>query len=148
MVLTREQNDKWFEDLKHCTLENQLDMIKFCMLSDTSVFINESYPDGITIDRFPKLDSLKSIRTNGFCKPLYLMKYGESEVLYFQFKNPIGTESVKTVVALLNKFSVKSVEVLQSETNSGIYGSLSSYGIIILKIRGKKLWDSLKQIKD
>jgi hypothetical protein len=146
LILTREQNDKWYEDLKSSNLVNQLDLIKSRMLSDTSIFITKLYPDRLTIDRFPQLDSLRKIRTIGFCKPLYVISFKQKEIEYLHFDNPIQTYPIKRIAELINSNNIYEVEILKDDNATAIYGTNGNCGVLLLKTNNRKFWKELKRL--
>jgi len=146
LILTREQNDKWFENLKAHNLAGQLDLIKSRMLSDTSIFITKSFPDRLTIDRFPKLDSLRKIRTIGYCKPLYIISFKQKKIKYLHFDNPIQTDQIRCIVELINNNNINEVEILKDDYATAIYGTNGGCGVITLKTNNKKLWKDLDRL--
>ncbi len=49
LILTREQNSQWFDSLKMKQFDQQLMTIKARLLSDTNVFVRQSYPYRIRV---------------------------------------------------------------------------------------------------
>ena len=147
LILTSEQNDSWFATLESSSLEIQLKMIKERMLNDTSIFIVKSYPDRITIDRFPKLDSLSKIRVYGSCKPLYMISYKQKRQKSFHFENPVKTDQIKSIVDLININNISRITVLRDFKAKAIFGTRGSCGVIMMDTNNKSLWKRLEKLK-
>jgi hypothetical protein len=145
-ILTKEQNDQWFEELTLSKPDRQLELIKWRILSDTGIYIARSFPDRLTIDRFPKLDSLRKIRVTGYCKPLYLFTFKQKKVNSFYWDNPIKTAQLRVLAELLNTTNVTQIEVLRDEYSIAIYGSRAACGVINIKTDNRKLWRLLKKL--
>jgi len=149
LILTKEQNDKWFRDLKYSRLDTQLDLIKSRIQSDTNIFIIKAYPDGLTLDRFSKLDSLRKIRVTGYCKPLYIISFKEDKIKYYS-DNPIQTASIQYLGNLLNNRNINRIDVLNCKSATELYGAL--YGascncnVIAMETKSKKLWKLLEKL--
>lgn len=147
LILTREENDRWFKDLELSSTSGKLELIKLRMLMDTSVFITKSYPDRLILDNFPKLDSLSKIRLKGYCKPLYIISFKQNKVKYLHCDNPIQTDQLRLIANLINKSNIIDINILKDDYAKAIYGSNGNCGVIIMTTRDKKLWNNLEKIK-
>jgi hypothetical protein len=147
LILSSEQNDSWFETLESSSLEIQLKMIKERMLNDTSVFIVKTYPDRITIDRFPKLDSLSKIRVKGSCKPLYMISYKQKKQKSFHFENPLNTDQIKLIVDLIDINNISRITILRDIKAKAIFGTRGSCGVIMMDTNKRNLWKRLEKLK-
>ena len=111
LILTESENNLWFESLNSTeTLEEKIDLINERLTNDVNVYIEWSFADGITVARIPKLDSIRKIRTKGFCKPLYLIKHKDN-VIAFRIENPIDSELTNSVTELITEDDISKVEI-------------------------------------
>ena len=137
MILTEKENTIWLENLN--AIENKSDRIDFIierLKNDKDVYIEWSFPDGITVEQIPVLDSLRKVRVKGFCKPLFSLKYN-SENLVFRFENPINDRKINSVIELLNTENIKIIE-LETDERKVLYGTSGECGIIIIIIETTK----------
>tara|TARA_R100001369_G_scaffold2316_1_gene7845 strand:+ start:5349 stop:5696 length:348 start_codon:yes stop_codon:yes gene_type:complete len=109
--LTKKANELWFQSLNKSTeLSEKINLINQRLIEDMNVYIKWGFPDGITIQRIPKLDSIRKVRTQEFCKPLYVVKYKTKQIA-FQIENLLSSELTNLVSELITKNNICAVEV-------------------------------------
>ena len=137
LILTREQNNKWLDSLKSLPLNRQLLTIKARLLSDTNVFVRQSYPDGNRVN-----DSLAN-RVYGEGKPTLII--GGYPI---NIGNKTKTSKVIIVSNLLTETYIDSLRILSPNdpATTALYGSAGQYGIIIMILTKKKYSKLFKQL--
>jgi hypothetical protein len=101
LILTEDDNNLWFESLNaNEKLSHKIELINDRLINDVNVYIKWDFPDEASVSNFPKLDSIRKIRTKGFCKPFYLVKY-KNKFISFKIENPINSEQTKSVIELI-----------------------------------------------
>ena len=146
MILTEKENTLWLENFNK--IENKLEKIDFIierLINDKNVYIEWSFPDGITVERIPVLDSLRKIRIKGYCKPLFNIRY-KSENLIFRFENPINDRKINSVIELLNAENIKNVE-LETDERKVLYGTRGECGIIIIETTKREIFKQFEKLK-
>ncbi len=146
LILTESANNLWFETLNLTeTLEEKIELINERLTNDVNVYIEWSFSDGINVSRFPKLDSISKIRTKGFCKPLYLVKY-KNDVITFRIENPINSELTDSVTELILENNIRNVEIWTDDKRQALYGTSADCGVIMLELKKRKVFKALKKI--
>lgn len=146
LILTEKENTLWLENFNK--IENKTERIDFIierLRNDKNIYIEWSFPDGITVERIPVLDSLRKVRVKGYCKPLFAVKY-KSENLVFRFENPINDRKINSVIELLNTENIKNVELETYEKNV-LYGISGECGIIIIETTKREIFREFKKMK-
>ena len=146
LILTESANDLWFESLNSTeTLEEKIDFINERLTNDVNVYIKWSFSDGITVSRIPKLDSIRKIRTKGFCKPLYLIKYKDN-VIAFRIENPINSELTNSVTELISKYNIRNMEIWTDDKRQALYGTSADCGVVMLELKKRKVFKAFKKL--
>ena len=146
LILTESGNNLWFESLNSTeTLEEKIDLINERLTNDVNVYIEWSFADGITVARIPKLDSIRKIRTKGFCKPLYLIKYKDN-VIAFRIENPIDSELTDSVTELITENNISNVEIWTDDKRQVLYGTSADCGVITLELKKRKVFKAFKKL--
>ena len=135
LILTTEQNSKWLDSLKTLPLDQQLYTINYRLLSDTNVFIRQSYPDRIRVT-----DSLGS-RVYGDGKPTLIIG-GYAMTI----DNKTQTNKIVSLTKLLASTYIKTIFILipNDPAATALYGSAGQFGIIVMTVTKKK---NVKQFK-
>jgi len=146
LILTENENKSWFESLKKTEiLTEKIDLINNRLTSDLKVYIEWNFSGGITVSRFPKLDSIRKFRTKGFCKPLYLVKY-KNDVIAFRIENPINSKLTDSVTELISENNILNVEIWTDDKRKALYGTSSDCGVIILELKKEKGFKAFKKL--
>ena len=146
LILTEKENELWFESLKgNIDHSNRIDIINQRLKSDINVYINWTFPDGIKIKNISKLDSLRKSRIEGFCKPLFILKY-KSKQIAFRFENPINGNKTDSVAILLNSDNIKNINIWTDDRKL-IYGTSGNCGIIFLETSKRKVFSEIEKLK-
>ena len=146
MILTESANNLWFESLNSTeTLEEKIELINERLTNDVNVYIEWSFSDGITVSRFPKLDSIRKIRTKGFCKPLYLVKY-KDDVIAFRIENPINAELTDSVTELISENNIRNMDIWIDDKRQALYGTSADCGVIMLELKKRKVFKAFKKL--
>jgi hypothetical protein len=146
LILTEKENTLWFENLNEIekTLE-KIDFISERLRNDRRIYIKWSFPDGIKVKNIPKLDSLRKIRVEGFCKPLFIVKY-KTKQISFRFENPLDAHKTNSVIGLLNIDNIKHIDIWTDDKKL-IYGSSADCGVIFFEANKRKVYKALKKLK-
>jgi len=148
LILTKSQNESWFEVLQSKDLKIRVAMVRERMIADTNVFLMQNFPDGATFDDFPKLVEVKNRRVQGYCKPLYLFIFkSQNERLYFG--NLCSNNEVESLANLMTINSIKRIDILLGEDASTVplYGSQASCGVIVIELSQRKVWNQVRNFK-
>ena len=146
LILTESANNLWFESLKTTEiLEEKIESINERLTNDVNVYIEWSFSDGITVSRFPKLDSISKIRTKGFCKPLYLVKY-KNDVIAFRIENPINSELTDSVTELISENNICNVEIWTDDKRQALQLRSANCGVIMLELKKRKVFKAFKKL--
>jgi hypothetical protein len=146
LILTESANNLWFESLILTEkLEGKIELINERLTNDVNVYIEWSFSDGITVSRFPKLDSIRKIRTKGFCKPLYLIKY-KNDVIAFRIENPIDSGLTDSVTELISEYNVRNIEIWTDDNRQALYGTSADCGVINLELKKRKAFKAFKKL--
>jgi hypothetical protein len=147
LILNKNNNDLWFETLKESEeLPTKIELINQRLRIDINVYIKWEFSDGITVQRIPKLDSIRKIRTEGFCKPLYILKF-KSKQIGFRIENPITDNKTNSVAELLNTDNISGIDIWTDDERQVIYGRSADCGIIFLNTNKRKVFRSFKNLK-
>ena len=145
-ILTENANYLWFQSLNSTDeLSKKIDLINQRLINDVNVYIELGFPDGITVERIPKLDSIRKIRTQGFCKPLYVVEY-KSKQIAFRFDNLLNGELIKSVTELVNTNNICDIEVWTNDKRQVLYGTNADCGIIFFKTNKRKVFNAFKEL--
>jgi hypothetical protein len=135
LVLTQEQNDKWFESFGQLKLDKQLEALNKRLLADTNIFVPTNF------------ELLEKVQLNGrqvgFCKPL--MVAGGVQI---SIENRTRTEEVKQLTSLLTTRTVKKIEVITGDKATALLGSRGVCNGIIITIMGKRTKRKLEKLAD
>lgn len=143
LILTKEQNTKWFEELKTRNLESQLGMIKDRILNDTSIFIRVSNPDGIK-SSVPQ-ESVKN-KVAGQCRLVYVISYNQKKVFSLIFNNSFPAQKIVLITNLINTENFTGIETLEGTTATAMCGSNGDCGVIMLKTDKEEVLNKIKSI--
>jgi hypothetical protein len=147
LILTENTNDLWFQSLNATDeLCEKIDLINQRLINDINVYIEWGFPDGITVQRIPKLDSIRKIRRKGFCKPLYVVKYKTKQIT-FRIENPLNSELTDSVSELITKNNICGVEVWTDDERQVLYGTSADCGIIFISTDKSKVYKAFKNLK-
>ncbi len=147
LILTKNANDLWFQSLNATEkLSEKIDLINQRLIDDINVYIEWDFPDGITVQRIPKLDSIRKIRTKGFCKPLYVIKYKTKQIA-FRIENPLNAELTNSVSELITKNNICGVDVWTDDERHVLYGTSANCGIIFITTNKRKVFKAFKNQK-
>lgn len=137
LILTTEQNNNWLDSLEKYLLDKQLFTINTRLLSDTNVFVKQSYPDRIKV-----IDSLGN-RVYGYGKPTLIID-GHSMII----DNKTETSKIIGLTKLLTNHFIKNMSVLSSNdpATMAIYGSAGMSGIIVMKLTKKKYLKKFRRL--
>ena len=138
LILTANQNNKWLDSLKTLTLDKQLLTIKNRLLSDTDVFVRQSYPDRIKV-----VDSLDH-RVYGDGKPTLIIG-GYPMII----DNKTQPNKIISLTRLLTDTYIKEISILSPNdpATSALYGSPGQFGIIIMTLTRKKYTKLFKRLE-
>ena len=146
LVLTEKDNEIWFQSLNATNeLSKKIDLINQRLISDVNVYIRWGFPDGITVQRIPKLDSISKIRTLGNCKPLYVIKYKKKEIA-FKIENPINDNLTNSVIKLITKNNVSNIEVWTHDKRNVLYGTNANCGVVLISTNQRKIFNAFKDL--
>lgn len=145
LVLTKEENNRWFEKLKNeQSLIKRVNFINQRLNNDYKVYISVGLPDGISVKDVPVLDSLRKNRIKGYCKPLYILKY-KSKILPFIFVNQIKYDKIEFVIKHLTNQNINNVEIW-TDTRKIIYGGSGNCGIVLLETESKIIFNKFEKM--
>ena len=146
LILTEKTNDLWFQSLKTSNvMTEKIELINHRLISDMNVYIKWCFPDGITVQRIPKLDSIRKIRIEGVCKPLYVVKYKEKEIA-FRIENPLNNNLTKSVSELITENNICGVEVWTDDKRKVLYGKSADCGIVFISTNQRKIFKAFKNL--
>lgn len=146
LILTKKTNALWFQSINASNeLTEKVALINQRLISDVNVYIKWGFPDGITVQRIPKLDSLRRIRIQGFCKPLYVIKYKEKEIA-FRIENPLNSDLTKSVSELITENNICGVEVWTDDKRKFLYGTSANCGIVFISTNKRKVFKTFKNL--
>lgn len=141
LVLTKEQNEKWFDELEKMDLGNQLTSIKERILQDTNVYIKRYYPHGIT----PVNESKPGNRITGCCKPLFI--FGNKVDFFIKFGNKTLNRTASELATFITEDEVVKIQIIRNASAAALYGQRGSEGgVIIFTIENKESLDRIKEI--
>jgi hypothetical protein len=137
LILTAEQNSKWLDSLKTLPLDQQLLTINDRLLSDTNVFVRQSYPDRIKVT-----DSLGN-RVYGDSKPTLIIG-GYPMII----DNKTKTSKIVSLTKMLTIKFIKTINILSPNdpAASALYGSASLSGIIVMTLTKKKYLKKFRRL--
>jgi len=138
LILTTKQNSKWIDSLKTLPLDQQLLTIKDRLLSDTNIFVRQSYPDRIKVT-----DSLGS-RVYGDGKPTLIIG-GYAMII----DNKTQTNKIVSLTKLLTPTYIKTIFILSPNdpAATALYGSAGQFGIIVMTVTKKKNVKHFKRLE-
>ncbi|WCC41377.1 hypothetical protein PJJ26_07715 [Tenacibaculum finnmarkense] len=147
LILTENENELWFESLNETEiLAEKIELINNRLIQDLNVYIEWEFPDGMTMERTPKFDSIRKIRTKGFCKPLYVVKYKTKQIV-FQIENPLNVELTSSVTELITKDNISNVEIWSNDKRQVLYGTSADYGIVFLETKKRRVFKAFKKME-
>jgi len=133
LILTQEQNENWFIRLGQIEFKDQVDLIDRRLLLDTNVFI----PNRYTRENF------NGRRLAGFCKPIIVA--GGIPIL---IENTTNTDGIERLTKLLNVKTIKSIQIIDGEKATAIYGSRGECKVLIVTIEKKSTKRKLKKLNE
>ncbi|CAN5199556.1 hypothetical protein BH11BAC6_BH11BAC6_13880 [soil metagenome] len=138
LILTTEQNNKWLDTLKTLQLEQQLLTVKERLLSDTNIFIRQSYPDTIRV-----VDPLGN-SVYGDAKPMIIIG-GYPMII----DNKTETSKIIGLTNLLSNKYISAIQILSANApaTTVIYGSTTLGGVIIMTLTKKKYSEQFTELK-
>ena len=138
LILTSEQNNNWLDSIKTLPLDKQLSAIKQRLLSDTNVFVRQSYPDRIKV-----VDQIEN-RVYGDGKPFIIIA-GYPMII----DNKTETRKIIGLTQLLDTTRIKTLFVFSPNdpTMSAIYGNSVQSGIIVMTLTRKKYLRYFRKLK-
>jgi hypothetical protein len=147
LILTENANDLWFQSLISVEkLSEKVEFINKRLTDDVNVYIEWSFADEVTVQRIPKLDSIRKIRPKGFCKPLYVVKYKTEQIVY-RIENPLNAELTNSVSKLITENNICDVEVWTNDKRQVLYGTSANCGVIILELKKRKVFEEFKKLE-
>ena len=138
LIITREQNNKWFDSLKTLTLTQQLVTINYRLLTDTNIFVRQFYNDRIRV-----IDSLGK-RVYGDGKPMLIIGG-----YVMPIDNKTENKKIIALTQLLDTINIKTVLAMSGNdpAMSAIYGNSAQSGIIVMIITKKKYLKKFRKLK-
>ncbi|MEO6455656.1 MAG: hypothetical protein ABIN97_16365 [Ginsengibacter sp.] len=139
LIFTTEQNNKWLDSLKILPLEQQLLTVKERLLSDTNIFIRQSYPDR----RIQVVEQLGN-RVYGDAKPIIII--GEYPMI---IDNKTETSKIIGLTNLLSNKYISVIHILSpnAPATTAIYGSAALGGVIVMVLTKQKYLKIFKRLK-
>jgi hypothetical protein len=150
LILTKEQNKIWCDNLKSLTLTDQLDYIKKRILKDTIVFNSEQIRrDLIVLDKegLENQNREEILKVNGFIaenRIFYLLKYQYKRskkygLSGFSWNNWTKNSDIIRFHDFLTLDKIQGIEVIIDDNNDmGIKITGSSFGFIIFNLNKEK----------
>lgn len=138
VILTREQNNKWLDSLKGLSFNQQLLTIKNRLLSDTNIFVRQSYSDRIRVTDF--LGS----RVYGDGKPTLIIG-GYAMII----DNKTETSRIVSLTNLLTQAYIREILILSPDdpATTAIYGREGKFGVFVMTVTKKKYAKLFKRLK-
>ena len=138
LILTHKQNNEWLDSLSKQSLDKKLTMINERILSDTNIFVKQSYPDRIILAEQP------GSRVYGDGKPTIIVNQNAMIM-----DNKTANDKVVALTQLLNTNFISDIKVLKGTEPAtlALYGSAGQSGIIVIQLAKKKFIDKFKKIK-
>jgi|GEM_PF-2304452 len=146
LILTNDQNDKWFLNLKSLPKEEKLDFVVKRMVLDTNIYLAK----GNGVYKTIGANSIEN-KFKGCCRPMFLIvKNKESfEFGYGEGKGHIGNNNNISIVAFakqLNKIKVEEIITYTGASAAALYGSKAIGGIVIINIKDDESYKILHQV--
>lgn len=138
LILTREQNSKWLDNLKTLGPDQQLLTINERLLADTNVFVRQFYNDRIKVDE--QVDN----RVYGDGKPTLIIS-GHQMII----DNKTVTNKIVILTKYLTTEFIKEISILSPNdpATTEIYGSSGLSGIIVMTLTKKKHKKIFRKLK-
>ncbi|MCD9014453.1 hypothetical protein [Parachryseolinea silvisoli] len=133
LILTQEQNDRWFEAFDQLTLQNQVEFLNNRLLADTNIFVKA------TFDRH-KTDPLNG-RQVGFCKPIIV-----AGGVRISIENRTKPKDVRRLTSILTPKTVERIDVLKGDDAFALWGSRGICKAIIISVNGRHTKRKLKKL--
>jgi predicted RNA-binding protein with PUA domain len=145
-ILSKEQNQIWFDSLITCKTNKQLDLIRDRILSDTIVYNkNEFFTDRIILNSERKKQNLKSYGIIAEGRILYCLKYQNPnckksyKFRIIRWSNETEAQEMKSLHDFLTSEKIKDIQIMKDEAKEkAIYGSFGGYGIVTFNLVKKK----------
>jgi len=141
LILTNDQNTKWFDSLKNLSTLQQVHFILERIILDTNIYIKYPQPDRIRLD----YNSFEKFKFEGCCKPLIVVEnvtyYGDSE-----FNPSRSTKDLKKFEKLLNNIIIDEIQVMPTAMAEALYGIEARSGTLLLKVSNKKSNKLIKKL--
>jgi hypothetical protein len=145
LILTKEQNDRWFDSLETHSLDSQLYFIKTRIFQDTIVFnSNQLRSDRVFLDNLKKEELLKEYGNIANGRVLYFVRYKHRllkkyKFIDFQWNNWTSTSEIKKFHDFLTIDKINGIEIITDDKNEmAIFGSMAGFGVIIFDLNKKK----------
>jgi hypothetical protein len=144
-ILSKEQNQIWFDSLVLLTTNKQLDLIRERILTDTLVYNKNQW----TMDRFhAAIEREQILKSFGFIadgRVLYCLKFQNSictkrgKFRIFQWDNWTEAQYIIGFHDFLTSEKIKDIEILKDEAKEkAIYGTRTGFGIVTFNLGKKK----------
>lgn len=135
LVLTQEQNDKWFETFGQLSLEKQIETLNKRLLADTNIFIPNNF------------ELLEKVQLNGrqvgYCKPLMV-----AGGVQLSIENRTSPEDIQHLTSLLTTRTVKKIEAIKGNQATALFGSRGTCNGIIITIKGRRTKRKIEKLAD
>ena len=135
LILTEEQNEKWFETLEQLSLPNQIDFLNKRLLADTNIFVPSNL-DRVHVD---KPDN----RQVGFCKPIIVVGG-----IAISIENRTKSNYIIQLTSLLTSKTVKKLDIIKDDLATGLYGSRGTCKGLLITLDNKRIKRKLKKLTD
>jgi TonB-dependent SusC/RagA subfamily outer membrane receptor len=128
LVLTKEQNEKWFDQLEKLDLTNQLSVIKNRALQDSCVYVDNTGYCGMV-----KIKQSKE-------KPKHGIKACHKPLLIFDGVPFDG----KRIADFINEEEINEIKILKGPSAAALYGMRGDAGVILLTFKNKESMSRMK----
>lgn len=153
LILTKEQNDRWFDSLESLSLDSQVNLIKRRILNDTVVYnFKQHRSDRIILENLKKEEILKGYGNIANGRILYFVRYKHRPLkrckfLDFQWNNWTSTYEIQKFHDFLIIDKIKNIEIITDDkTEKAIFGSMAGFGVIIFELNRKKHFKEYRNI--
>lgn len=141
LIITREQNEAWLDQIERQELKEQMATLKIRLLEDTAIYLSEaSCRFGLGTTTKPSSEEEEK-RVRGTCKPLLIFD-GEPACI----ANTTPPSSVKQLADILIADNIKTLMILRDARATALYGSRASCGAFIFELKKKKLLKKIRKI--
>jgi TonB-dependent SusC/RagA subfamily outer membrane receptor len=138
LIITYQQNNSWLDNVAKLELKDQLKEIKKRILSDTNIYVRQSFTDRIKIEDQYKNEK----RVQGQCKPIFIV---EGQPVYIT--NGTDNRNIIALTKFLKADNIKKINILRDQTALAIYGSRAACGVLLISLKNKRTIKKIKNIK-